>query len=139
VYFFIIICEEKKIWQVTACAPVCPGGCEHGTCSAPGLCHCASGYSGERCQNQGCPPGKWGPGCSNPCPCLPGMRRTPKIFQNYQLGKWGPRCSNPYPCLPGTRTHKIFQGCQLGKLGPGFPNPCPSLPGVRTHKKFQEC
>uniref|UniRef100_A0A0K8TYH7 Uncharacterized protein n=1 Tax=Bactrocera latifrons TaxID=174628 RepID=A0A0K8TYH7_BACLA len=29
---------------VFSCEPVCPAGCENGTCIAPGICDCAEGY-----------------------------------------------------------------------------------------------
>jgi hypothetical protein len=35
---------------------VCPGGCQHGTCIAPGVCQCADRYSGFSCSNVLCSP-----------------------------------------------------------------------------------
>ncbi|XP_039950587.1 uncharacterized protein LOC120768107 [Bactrocera tryoni] len=43
------VCEEGYAARfcnetVFVCEPVCPAGCENGTCIAPGICDCAKGY-----------------------------------------------------------------------------------------------
>uniref|UniRef100_V9IE18 Multiple epidermal growth factor-like domains protein 11 n=1 Tax=Apis cerana TaxID=7461 RepID=V9IE18_APICE len=46
------------------CIPICSKDCIHGTCIAPDVCKCESGYGGPLC-NYKCPPGKWGKSCVN--------------------------------------------------------------------------
>ncbi|KAG8768627.1 hypothetical protein FRC12_005458 [Ceratobasidium sp. 428] len=44
--------------QATACAPACASG---GACTANGACVCASGFTGDQCEQ--CLPGHFGPSC----------------------------------------------------------------------------
>eukprot|EP00092_Neocalanus_flemingeri_P003670 GFUD01003943.1.p1 GENE.GFUD01003943.1~~GFUD01003943.1.p1 ORF type:complete len:259 (+),score=62.33 GFUD01003943.1:29-805(+) len=52
-----------------SCLPLCPGGCVHGSCSAPHQCTCSPGYRGHACELYGCPPDTWGVGCQYQCQC----------------------------------------------------------------------
>jgi len=59
---------------------VCTPACQHGgTCSSPGVCSCASGWSGTRCASAICTPAcSNGGGCSSPgvCSCVGGWGGT---------------------------------------------------------------
>lgn len=47
---FTCHCKEGYIQQAGSCVPVCEQPCQHGTCSAPGVCSCDFAWTGARCQ-----------------------------------------------------------------------------------------
>jgi len=47
---FTCHCKEGYIQQANSCVPVCQQPCQHGTCSAPGVCSCDFAWTGVRCQ-----------------------------------------------------------------------------------------
>ncbi|XP_024880441.1 protein draper-like, partial [Temnothorax curvispinosus] len=58
------------------CIPVCSEGCLYGTCIAPDVCECESGYRGSLCDTK-CPSGKWGRDCKMDCKCQNGATCDP--------------------------------------------------------------
>lgn len=62
-------CEGyKENEQKNGCIPHCHRSCGYGTCSAPDVCKCDSGYGGPSCDIT-CPPGLFGTKCKKKCDC----------------------------------------------------------------------
>ena len=107
------------------CVPSCPGGCGHGSCSHPFTCSCQPGYSGHRCEEEGCAAGSWGQDCSQLCQCQqggvcnvrdgsclcpPGYQGA-ECEQQCHSGTFGDNCSSPCQCQTGHFCHHITGAC----------------------------
>jgi len=108
------------------CIPSCDPPCStHGSCSAPGSCRCSAGWSGARCQERGCPGGRWGEGCTEECNCLNGGKchsvngtcYCPAGYNgtlcqdNCKKGTFGENCSGTCSCTVGHYCHHINGEC----------------------------
>ena len=110
---------------------VCPSGCGHGKCVAPGRCECLAGFSGVRCQwrdcdcgSRGrcvgtsenrtckCAPGWGGPRCGEPlCP-----KRTPVMAPGHGM----PGLASMVPMLNGGKDLRLRLDPTTGLYGVGF-------------------
>ncbi|XP_050732378.1 uncharacterized protein LOC127006447 isoform X3 [Eriocheir sinensis] len=104
----------------------CPGGCLHqGLCGHGGVCHCARGWGGRRCEEPICGHGgcRNGGVCVSPerCQCAPGYTgtRCQDAVCSPECGGGGTcvlpgRCACPPGLLPPTCTPMCTPRCQHG-------------------------
>ena len=107
------------------CEPHCPEGCGHGECVGPGECKCEAGHSGAQCEEVGCPPGRWGPGCEESCEC--------------EHGGWCHPVTGACHCTPGYHGSSCGLSCQAGSWGAGCRQSCDCQPGLACHHVTGQC
>ncbi|KAL0115633.1 hypothetical protein PUN28_010860 [Cardiocondyla obscurior] len=122
------------------CIPVCSEDCRHGTCIAPDVCKCESGYGGPLCDFR-CPLGKWGRDCEMDCKCQNGATCDPfdgkcmctrgwtNVYcdQKCLPDRYGQDCAEKCRCRNGGSCHHISGECHCapGYTGPLCDDFCP--------------
>uniref|UniRef100_A0A915KXY5 Multiple epidermal growth factor-like domains protein 10 n=1 Tax=Romanomermis culicivorax TaxID=13658 RepID=A0A915KXY5_ROMCU len=125
-----VCCEGYIVTTDQRCKPHCTEECIHGTCSAPGLCSCNSGYGGSNCEKS-CPYNRFGPSCEKTCDCQNGASCDPvlgicfcpdgfmgeKCADRCKHGYFGHVCSYACHCLNNATCDAISGNCTCP---PGF-------------------
>jgi len=111
--------------KVGACVPICTEECERGECTAPEICTCEAGYSGNTCQEMGCPPAKWGEDCKNNCTCSPGSSCD--------------SVTGDCICPPGFTGEVCADRCPQGSFGSNCTGTCNCTDGHYCHHIIGEC
>ncbi|XP_047344535.1 protein draper-like isoform X4 [Vespa velutina] len=123
------------------CIPICSEDCRHGTCIAPDVCKCESGYGGPLCDFK-CPLGKWGRNCQEDCMCQNNATCDPfdgkclcsrgwkgeYCDQTCSPDKFGQDCGEQCRCRNGGSCHHITGECLCapGYTGPLCDDLCPA-------------
>ncbi|GMV43933.1 MAG: hypothetical protein AMXMBFR64_56490 [Myxococcales bacterium] len=103
-------------------APVCPHGCDHGTC-VDGACACDPGFAGDRCQV--CDSGHFGPTCA-PCTCAAGTCMDGLEGSGTCVcpaGFSGPSCETEADAIPFDAVGPYGTGIKDRVADLGFPTP----------------